>query len=241
MSDDLRWYQRVLSHDLDGSLTLLDDALKTQSLEEVCDRIIIPTLSRAEHDRAHEHVDGRDVAFIWRTVRDWLDEVSERDDVVLTPMIAATEPLPAANPPAEPRALVGIATGGGADALVLRMLNLLLEPTGVRLTIVSAGGSALRITDKVGELDPTLILISHLPPVGLAQARYLVKRMRARHPETPIVVGYWDHDAATTEMTEPFRPARLVVSLAAARALILERASAPDVDKAKATALVDAT
>lgn len=241
VSDDLRWYQRVLSHDVDGSLTLLDDALKTRSLEEVCDQIIIPTLSRAEHDRAHEHVESRDVAFIWRTVRDWLDEVSERDDVVLTPVASGSQPLPEAKPPAETQTLVGIATSGGADALVLRMLNIALKPSGVRLNIISAGGSSLKVTDKVGELDPALILISHIPPEGLTRARYLVKRMRARYSETPLILGYWDYDAPTTEMAERFRPARLVVSLAAARALILERASisqgtpaSPAVDEAHA-------
>ncbi|WP_165073840.1 AI-2E family transporter [Paludisphaera rhizosphaerae] len=227
VSDDLRWYQRVLSHDVDGAMTILDDALKTKSLEEVCDQIVIPTLSRAEQDRTHEHVDGRDVAFIWRTVRDWIDEVSERDDVILTPKVAdAAEPLPTPVLAGESPALVGIASGGGADALVLRMLNVLLQPTGVRLTIMSASGSSLRVTDRVGELDPALILISHVPPEGLTRARYLVKRMHARRPETPITVGYWDYDVPPLELTERFRPARLVVSLAAARALILERISA---------------
>jgi len=247
VSDDLRWYQRVLSRDVDGSLAILDDALKTRSLEEVCDQVIIPTLSRAEHDRAHEHLEARDVAFIWRLVRDWLDEVAGRDDVILTPIAPGSEPLPAgaAPPPAETGGLVGIATGGGADALVLRMLNLLLQPAGVRLTIVSAGGSSLRVTDKVGELDPALILISHIPSEGLTRARYLVKRMRARNPETPIVLGYWDCNAPAAEMAERFRPARLVVNLAAARAMVLERVSAgPAAPSAsavdKAPALVDA-
>jgi hypothetical protein len=107
------------------------------------------------------------------------------------------------------------------------MLNILLSSSGARLAIISAGGSSLRTTDKVAEMDPALILISHIPPVGLTQARYLVKRMRARRPDTPIIVGYWERDAATPEATERFRPARLVSSLAAAREAVLERVSAP--------------
>lgn len=221
VADDLRWYQRVLSHDLDGSIALLDEALKDRSFEEVCDRIVIPTLSRAEHDRAHGNVDGRDVAFIWRMIRDWLDDLPERDDYVLTTPRPGEETTPAA---AEPQTVVGVATGGGADALVLRMLNILLQPAGVRIAILTAGGSSLKTTDKIAELDPTMILVSHLPPVGLARARYLTKRMRARYPEVPLTFGYWDHDADTTQVVERLKPAsasRVAVSLAAARAMVL--------------------
>lgn len=224
VADDLRWYQRVLSHDLDGSLALLDDALKEKSFEEVCDRIVIPTLSRAEHDRALGNVDGRDVAFIWRAVRDWLDDLPEREDLVLTSSRAGVEPITPAE--GEGRTLVGVATGGGADALVLRMLNMLLQPSGVRLTIVTAGGSSLKITDKLAELEPSTILISHLPPVGLARARYLTKRMRARYPDAALTFAYWDHDADTPQIVERLKPAsasRVVVSLAAARAVILDK------------------
>jgi len=277
VADDMRWYQRVLSHDLDGSLALLDDAVKDGSFEDVCDRIIIPTLSRAEHDRTRDFVDNKDVAFIWKVVREWLDDVADRDDVTLAPAaepVAATSATaPAPNTPVSPRRrllgrldrfratirpsaptpspvsaadlaplpglgaleaegrpIVGVATGGGADALVLRMLNMLLKPSGVRITILSAGGSSLQVIDKIAELEPAAILIGHLPPVGLTRARYLTKRMRARHPETPVVFGYWDAFAETAKVVESLKPAsaaRVVISLASARALLLNRGPAP--------------
>jgi hypothetical protein len=63
---------------------------------------------------------------------------------------------------------------GGADALILRMLNLLLEPSGLRLAIISASGSAMHISDKIDELNTGLIAISHLPPLGLTRARDLI-------------------------------------------------------------------
>ncbi len=237
VTDDLRWYQRVLNRDQDGSLSILDEALKTISFEEVCDQIIIPTLSRAEHDRAQSFIDERDVAFIWRLVREWLDDLADRDDFTLTspsPVTTSTavpeiEPLRSLAPiDAETRPLVGIATGGGADSLVLRMLNMLLKPSDVRLTIMSAGGSSLQISDKLGDLEPAMILISHLPPVGLTRARYLTKRIRSRYSEVPVVFGYWEAKAETPQVIEKLRPAsasRVVISLASARSLILNRAA----------------
>ncbi|WP_337176225.1 AI-2E family transporter [Paludisphaera sp.] len=226
VADELRWYQRVISHDLDGALALLDEALAERSFEEVCDQIIIPTLSRAEYDRARRNVDGRDVAFIWRAIRDWLDDIAERDDVVMTPPAPAPDRLAPAPSDGEGRSLVGVATGGGADALILRMLNMLLQPSGVRITVVSASGSSLRIADKIDSMDPSMILISHLPPVGLTRSRYLAKRLGARFPRAVLTFAYWDHDAEIPQVVDRIKPVaanHVVVSLATARAAILNK------------------
>jgi hypothetical protein len=236
VSDDLRWYQRVLNRDQDGALAILEEALRTRSFEEVCDRIVIPTLSRAEYDRSRQFVDNRDVAFIWRLVREWLDDVDENDEIVLATPAPVSEAGDveslggAGSIDAELHPLVGLATGGGADALVLRMLNLALKPSGVRLTIVSAGGASLPLSEKVAGLDPGLVLVSHLPPDGMTRARYLTRRIRARHGDTPVVFGYWDADAEPSRVLERLRPAtanRIVVSVAGARAAIAHWSASP--------------
>jgi len=231
VADDLRWYQRVLHRDQDGAIALLDQALKSRPLESVCDEIIIPTLARAEQDRDDGFLEKRDVVFIWRVVRDWLDDLADRDDVALT----APSPAPAEHmepirvrpaPEIAKQELVGIATNGSGDALILRMLNLLLKPSGVRLTILSATGSPLRVSDKVEQLGCGLIVMSHLPPLGLTGTRYLIKRLRARHPNIPMVVGFWDVKADPVQVAEQLRSSsayHVALSVAAARTMILER------------------
>jgi predicted PurR-regulated permease PerM len=228
---DLRWYQRVLNRDQDGATALLEEALKTRPLETVCDEIVIPTLGRAEQDRDEGFLEKRDVVFIWRVVRDWLDDLADRDDITLT------APLPTRPEHTEParvrpaaatvdHELAGIATNGGADALILRMLNLVLRPSHVRLTILSATGSPLRLSDKLENLDCGLIVISHLPPVGLTRTRYLIKRLRARHPDIPMIVGFWDSKADSLGVAEQLRSSsayHVALSLTTARAMILER------------------
>ena len=130
--------------------------------------------------------------FILRVVRDWLDDLADRDDVALT----APSPVPAEHmepirvrpaPEIAQQELVGIATNGGGDALIFRMLNFLLKPSGVRLTILSATGSPLRVSDKVEQLECGLIVMSHLPPLGLTRTRYLIKRLRAR----TLIFRWW--------------------------------------------------
>jgi predicted PurR-regulated permease PerM len=231
VADDLRWYQRVLHRDQDGAIALLDQALKSRPLERVCDEIIIPTLARAEQDHHDGFLEKRDVMFIWRVVRDWLDDLADRDDVALTaPSLAPAEHMEPIRvrptPEIAKQELVGIATNGGGDALILRMLNLLLKPSGVRLTILSATGSPLRVSDKVEQLECGLIVMSHLPPLGLTRTRYLIKRVRARHPDIPMVVGFWDVKADPVQVAEQLRSSsayHVALSVAAARTMILER------------------
>jgi predicted PurR-regulated permease PerM len=231
VADDLRWYQRVLHRDQDGAIAVLEQALKTQPLERVCDEIIIPSLARAEQDLAQEFLDKRDVVFIWRVIRDWLDDLSDRDDFALS------APTPATSSHTEPvrnvltaeargQKFVGIAANGGADALILRMLNMLLKPSGVRLTIMAAAGSPLQISDKVDSLKAGLIVVSHLPPLGLTRTRYLIRKLRARHPDVLMVVGYWSPKADPAQVAEQLRSAsayHTALSLASARTMILER------------------
>jgi predicted PurR-regulated permease PerM len=241
VADDLRWYQRVLHRDQDGAIALLDQALKTRPLESVCDEIVIPTLARAEQDREDGFLEKRDVVFIWRVVRDWLDDLDDRDDFALTAPVPApaehVEPV-RVRPTAETaeQELVGIATNGNADALILRMLNLLLKPSGKRLTILAATGSPLHISDKVAQLEAGLIVMSHLPPLGLTRTRYLIKRLRARYPEIPMVVGFWNVKADSAQVGEQLRSSsayHVALSVAAARTMILDRT----VPKVPATAL----
>src|SRR5262249_26463133 len=79
VGDDLRFYQRVLNRDHDAALNLLEEALKARPFAEGCDRIVIPTLARTEQDHAQGFIDKQDVAFIYRVVRDWLDELADRE------------------------------------------------------------------------------------------------------------------------------------------------------------------
>ena len=44
----------------------------------------------------------------------------------------------------------------------------------VRLTIISASGSPMHISDEIDELNTGLIVISHLQPLGLIVSQYLI-------------------------------------------------------------------
>ena len=240
VAEDLRWYQRVLHHDQDGAIGMLEEALKTRPLEVLCDEIIIPTLARAEQDRDDEYLDKQDVAFIWRLVRDWLDDLADRDDLTLAPPPPTTpkhvEPARVQQPADMlERPIVGIAANGGADALVLRMLKLVLKPTDVRMVILSGTGSPLHVSDKVESLAPGLLVVSHLPPLGLTRTRYLIRRLRARYPEVPMIVGFWNAKADAVQVAEQLHSTsayHVGQSLGTVRTMILDRTTPKVAEKA---------
>jgi hypothetical protein len=84
----------------------------------------------------------------------------------------------------------------------------------------------LKLAERVGELEPDLILLSYVPPVGLTPARYLMKRLRAHLAQVPLCVGYWDASADPAQAVEPLRKVgvyRVARTVVAARDLILGR------------------
>lgn len=229
---DLRWYQRVLNRDQDEALSLLEKALETQGFEEVCDQIVIPALSRAEHDREQDFIDATDIRFLYHVVRDWLGDLANREDL---PALAGGVNLSGdeSGIPEREKArlpegvIVGLASTGG-EVLVLRMVNLALKPSGLRIKPLSATGSPLRVSDRVIALNPSLVLVSHLPSEGLSRVRYLIRRLRARLTNLPLVVGCWDAASDASQVIENFRSVsvhHVIARVAAVRPFIMERLS----------------
>ena len=56
---------------------------------------------------------------------------------------------------------------------------------------IEGAGSPMQLADRVAEVSPAMVILSHLPPEALAQARYQVRRLRSRFAGLAIVVGRW--------------------------------------------------
>ena len=200
LAPDARFYQRLLASDTDGADEVIDEVLKKQPRSEVFDRVLIPTLSRAERDYAREEIDDREQAFVWRVIGDILDDLEGTPDLSLEALAPAAAGGGASPPPAA--RVVGVAANDTADALALRMLGQLLAPAGCPLEIIGEAGSPLALAEAVAEHDPALVVLSHLPPVGLTAARYLVRRLKARLPALTILVGRWGEGGDTDGVAE---------------------------------------
>jgi len=226
LDPDARFYQRLVALDRDGAIAVADEAFQRRPRVEVFDSVLIPALSRAERDSARGDLDEREQAFIWRTVGQMLDELEVVPDLGQS---LANPPAGGGEGPAAPLSIVGVAASDTSDVLVLRMLGQVVAPTGVSMEIIHDANSPLRVADRVDEVTPQLLVLSHLPPEGLTLARYLMLRLRARFPELPIVVGRWDESGSAVAVAEQLNgmgAKHVAFTLAEARDCILGMASA---------------
>ncbi len=218
LDPDVRFYQRLLAFEQDEATEIVEQALAESPLADVYDRILIPSLSRAERDFARGEIDESEQAFIWRVIGEIVEETDATSGAgaVAAPRV----------PPGElaPSSVIGLAVNDRADAMVLNMLRQLLASEGVPMEILASNDPPLKLTERLAERDPKLLIVSHLPPVGLTSTRYLVRRLRARLDRLPILVGRWG-DGGNTEATakrlSEVGASRVVFRLADARDKIL--------------------
>ena len=93
----------------------------------------------------------------------------------------------------------------------------------------------MKLAEQVAEIDPDLVLVSHLPPEVSTSARYQVRRLRARFIDLPIMVGYWRTRGDLADVAERLKTVgatRVVFRVAEARDLILRRLSAGETGQA---------
>ena len=60
-----------------------------------------------------------------------------------------------------------MAASGSSDALTLRMLSQTLMPSQFSLVNVEGAGSPMLLADRVAEVSPAIVILSHLPPEAL--------------------------------------------------------------------------
>ncbi len=240
LDQNIRFYQRLVSLDQDGATVVVEAALKDRPRAEVFDQILVPALSRSERDAAQGELGDSDVAFIRRVIGEILDDLEATEDLALmTPAPSSEGEPPRLNgkPALPPFRVAGVAASGTPDALTLRMLGQILDASKCTLVTVERSGSPMLLAGRVAEASPAMVILSHLPPEALAQARYQVRRLRARFAELPIVVGRWGEagtDAATQGLSG-VGATHVAFTLADARDQILARAaSAPPLTVAMA-------
>ncbi len=189
---DVKFYERLVALDRRGALALIEEHAKHMPRADIFDRILVPALRRAERDAAGNELGGHEEAFVWRVVEDVLEDLEGSTQITLAQPASASdaEPDRTSSTPS-PIRIVGIAVEDTSDALVLKMLGQLITPAGCVLEIITDVESPLELADRVAEHSPRLVVLSHVPPRGLTQARYLVRRLRARLDSLPLIVGRW--------------------------------------------------
>ena len=125
-------------------------------------------------------------------------------------------------------AILGLPASEDADEIALLMLKHRLDPTRFALDVASPD---LLVSEAIAVVEaraPAVVLIGALAGAGHPlHLRYLCKRLRARFPDLPIVVGWWGADGGDEAARDAMVAAgadRVTVGLADASAQLQELA-----------------
>src|SRR5262249_22783497 len=138
---------------------------------------------------------------VWRVVDEVIENLEGVEDAALQALATDQDGAADGGPAPAGVKVVSVAAEDTADMVVLKMRGQLL-PAGWHWGPIAGAESPLEVADRVAELDPKAVILSHLPPEGLNQARYLVRRLRARLEAPPLVVGRWGESGGAAAAAE---------------------------------------
>jgi hypothetical protein len=188
LSSDLMFYQRLLAHNQDEASQIARDELRTLSLQQVYDRVVMPALTYARQDAEYVRLSAQEAEVVWRLS----DEIAEELGFISATAEQATSEPVLDGSPLEPRIRV-LACGARdvADEIALGMFERLVVPSICDLEIASTDRLTSEIVSQVEQDHSLVVCIASLPPGGIAHTRLLCKRLRSRFPQLKILVGRW--------------------------------------------------
>lgn len=184
LSRHVTFYQRLVARDLDEASDLIEEYLREHSPQDTYEDVLLPALLMAKRDRDRGDLDSEGYEFALQCMRDTLE------DMETMPAANKSESAEESKPTSKAIAL-GCPGRDEADELALRMFAHVLRLEGQSLEVVSSNRLSAEILDRIDRELPAVVCIGSLPPGGLAQARYLCKRIRRQGPNVKIVIGRW--------------------------------------------------
>jgi predicted PurR-regulated permease PerM len=192
MQSNVSYYQRLLAGDQDEAEEIVEEYLKTHPMEQIYDDVLVPALNDVKRDFEFGKLEEGNQQFVFRATRNILEELNSSKPKASENPTASAEAttIVADDSAASPNVrIVGCPVRDEADELALLMCRQLLAPTRYEMEVLADEALTSEVVDQVAKKRPALICIVSMPPGGLAQTRYLCKRLRVRFPDTRILVG----------------------------------------------------
>jgi predicted PurR-regulated permease PerM len=194
MESNISYYQRLLAMDQAEAAEIVEEHLKTHPQEQLFDGVLIPALNYARRDRELGRLTEDGEQFVFRATREILDDLNSLKPQSSSEVSDSSQPatIDENSPGILPKVrILGCPAQDEADELALLMFRQLLDCTKYEVEIMSDAMLTAEVVARIGEKSPAMICIAAVPPGGLAQTRYLCKRLRARFPNLKIAVGRW--------------------------------------------------
>ncbi|HUC99242.1 MAG TPA: B12-binding domain-containing protein, partial [Candidatus Polarisedimenticolaceae bacterium] len=191
----ISYYQRLLAMDQDEAAEIVEEHLESHPKEQIFDDLLVPALNYLKRDFGFDKMAENEQQFVLQATRQIVEDLDGSASAKTSPdsPSAKTASDAGAQPTdAAPKVrIIGCPVRDEADELSLLMLRQLLDPLRYELEIIADELLAAEIIERIAEKKPALVCLASLPPGGLAQTRYLCKRLRARFPDSKLIVGRW--------------------------------------------------
>jgi predicted PurR-regulated permease PerM len=177
VSPDVGFYQRALADDPDDALDYLQEYAKGEDADPY-DAVLLPALEHVRRDRAAGTIGAEDAARVVEIIARTAEELEEGEP----------PPAPAGE---EAPAVLGCPAVDRADEVALRILAQLLAADGIAMEVLPAAMLTAEVAGEIIARRPRAVLVGSLPPGGLAESRYLCKRLAAASTRPWILMARW--------------------------------------------------
>ena len=228
-----RMYQRLVALDEHEPLKMARSHLKSMSLVDFYDEVLIPALVLAERDRHAGLLSEEQEEFVHEATVELIEELG-RDAVIASADIAAADASAVRAPTddVQPRddapkgRVLCIPLRDEADEAAAKILAQLLTAEGFDVAAEGAESLTSELVERVAEYASDLVVISILPPISPRNSRLLWKRLRDRYPSLPIIVGFWNSAGMKDALVPPEEDTATKVATTLAEAVALLRNTA---------------
>jgi predicted PurR-regulated permease PerM/GAF domain-containing protein len=190
-------YHRMLRAGEHDEMELVDGFLKSKSLDELYDEMLVPVVAAAEEDHRQGLIDNEHRDRIAAAVREAVDELGER-------FVPETAMDDAASPPLRIQCLPARAE---RDELAGAMLAHLLRQHGFEATHSPGKRSASELVAELERKMADLACITVLAPSKAIHARNLCRKILDSLPEQRVIVCLWGRGGDSGESIKMLRDA----------------------------------
>jgi hypothetical protein len=169
---------------------MAQEFLRSRTLVEFYDEVVIPALQLAERDRHAALLNEHQEAEVMESALELMEELGQRqqssaggsrDNGSQTEQTAMS-----------PVFCIGVRDH--ADETAAMMLGQLLTQHEIAAEVGSLNLLASEAVERIEQLTCRLVVLTVLPPLGTRNARYLCKRIRRQHPHVRIVVALFQSE-----------------------------------------------
>ncbi len=217
-----RLYQRLLGSSRDQVDSLLEEVLRSNTVLEVCDSVIVPAMQLLESDFDRGALVAARRETVLQQVSEWAEErfdTLERSKTHRRNLATGSMP-----------AVVCVPAADQADWITAKLLAAALLENGIDALAGNLEGIEAQMQSQETHGRRSAAIVCALPPQAVAPARVVCKRIRLSSGDLPILVGLWNDRGDLQRAQERLEIAgatRIVTTFAACLAAI--RGSAPGV------------